>query len=212
MTVKRRRLSLCLFLLLLSGCAIFKQCAYEGVKRDQWQQPNRVIASLTLTPGERIADLGAGSGYFTFRLAQAVGPEGIVYAIDVDDDMLALIQKKAKEQRAGNIRTVQAKSDDPRLPENVDLIFTSNTYHHIDDRVVYFKNLQRHLRPGGRVAIIDFDRRAAWLDRLWTHYTPSGFIKSDMQQAGYVLQQEFDFLERQSFLIFTPAARSRRAG
>jgi len=203
--------ALCL-LLLLAGCATLKQCAYEGVNRDQWQHPDRVIAALKIAPGARVTDLGAGSGYFTFRLAHAVGAEGVVYAVDVDQDMIALVQAKATEQNAGNIRTVQAKSDDPQLPENVDLVFTSNTYHHIDGRVVYFKNLQRHLRPGARVAIIDFDRRAAWLDRLWTHYTPSSFIKSDMQQAGYLLAQEFDFLDRQSFLIFTPLAQAPRAG
>jgi arsenite methyltransferase len=89
------------------------------------------------------------------------------------------------------------------LPKTgVDLIFTSNTYHHIDNRVAYFANLRRYLRPGGSVAIIDFDRRA-WLEGLLRHYTPSEFIKREMEQAGYTLQQEFDFLDRQSFLVFT---------
>lgn len=211
MTVKRHHFYFCLIALLLTGCAALKQCAYEGISRDRWQQPDKVVAALGLKPGERVADLGAGSGYFTFRLAQAVGSGGTVYAVDVDDDMIALVQKQAKEKNAGNVRVVPAKREDPQLPERVDLVFTSNTYHHIDDRVVYFKNLQNHLRPGGRVAIIDFDRRAAWLDRLWTHYTPSGFIKSDMQQAGYALLQEFDFLERQSFLIFAPVSSAPRA-
>lgn len=211
MTVRRHNFYYCLVVLLLSGCAALKQCAYEGVNRDRWQQPDKVVAALGLKSGDRVADLGAGSGYFTFRLAQAVGSQGTVYAVDVDDDMIALIQEQAQEKNAGNVRTVAAKSDDPRLPEKVDLVFTSNTYHHIADRVVYFKNLQNHLRPGGRVAIIDFDRRAAWLDRLWTHYTPSSFIKSDMHQAGYALLQEFDFLERQSFLIFAPISSALRA-
>lgn len=206
MTVKRHHfLCFSLLALLLASCAALKQCAYEGVNRDQWQQPDKVIAALALKVGDRVADLGAGSGYFTFRLAQAVGAQGVVYAVDVDDDMIAWVQKKAQERRAANVRAVQAKNDDPQLPDNVDLIFTANTYHHIDDRVAYFRSLQKYLRPGGRVAIIDFDRRAAWLDRLWTHYTPSAFIKSDMHQAGYALRQEFDFLERQSFSIFAPA-------
>lgn len=206
MTVKRHHFLCITFLaLLLASCAALKQCAYEGVNRDQWQQPDRVLSALALKTGDRVADLGAGSGYFTFRLAQAVGAQGVVYAVDVDDDMIALVQTKAQKQRAANVRALPAKNDDPQLPDNVDLVFTSNTYHHIEDRVVYFRNLQKYLRPGGRIAIIDFDRRAAWLDRLWTHYTPSGFIKSDMHQAGYALRQEFDFLERQSFLIFAPA-------
>lgn len=206
MTVKRHHfLCFSLLALLLASCAALKQCAYEGVNRDHWQQPAKVIEALSLKAGDRVADLGAGSGYFTFRLSQAVGAQGVVYAVDVDADMIALVQRKAQEQHAANVRAVPAKNDNPQLPDSVDLIFTSNTYHHIADRVVYFKSLQKYLRPGGRVAIIDFDRRAAWLDRLWTHYTPSSFIKSDMHQAGYALRQEFDFLERQSFLIFAPA-------
>jgi SAM-dependent methyltransferase len=83
----------------------------------------------------------------------------------------------------------------------VDLIFTSNTYHHIENRVAYFAGLRKYLRPGGRVAIIEYDRRS-WIVGLLRHYTPSEFIKREMEQAGYTLSQEFDFLDRQSFLIF----------
>jgi arsenite methyltransferase len=190
------------FALLLTGCARLKQCAYEGVNRDDWQQPQRVIAALKIQPGAIVADLGSGGGYFTFRLAEAAGPTGKVYAVDVDQDMVDLIKKSAKEKSAGNIEAVLAKPDNPMLPKpGADLIFTSNTYHHIDHRVAYFANLRQYLRPGGSIAIIDFDRRA-WLEGLLRHYTPSEFIKREMEQAGYALQQEYDFLDRQSFLIF----------
>jgi ubiquinone/menaquinone biosynthesis C-methylase UbiE len=189
--------------LFLAGCARLKQCAYEGVNRDDWQQPQKVIAALKIQPGAIVADLGSGGGYFTFRLAEAAGPTGKVYAVDVDQDMVDLIAKTAKEKAAGNIEPILAKANDPRLPKTgVDLIFTSNTYHHIDNRVAYFANLRQYLRPGGSVAIIDFDRRA-WLEGLLRHYTPSEFIKREMEQAGYTLRQEYDFLDRQSFLIFT---------
>ena len=101
-----------------------------------------------------------------------------------------------------NVETILAKSDDPMLPKaGVDWIFTSNTYHHIDNRVAYFANLRKYLRPGGRIAVIDYDRRA-WLEGLLRHYTPTEFIKREMDQAGYVLRQELDVLDRQSFLIF----------
>jgi arsenite methyltransferase len=147
--------------------------------------------------------LGSGGGYFTFRLAEAVGPAGKVYAVDIDRGMVDLIGKRVKQETASNIETVLATPDDPLLPKTgVDLIFTSNTYHHIDKRIGYFANLRRYLRPGGRVAIIDFDRRS-WFVGLFRHYTPREFIKPEMEQAGYSLQQELDFLERQSFLIFT---------
>jgi len=192
-----------LFFLLLSGCALLKQCAYEGISRERWQQPDRVIAELKLHPGDLVADLGAGGGYFTFRLAQVVGPQGTVYAVDIDPDMIDLIQKNARERNAANVVTVAARADDPLLPAPVDLIFTVDTFHHFENRVEYLKGLKKYLRPSGRIAIIDFDRRA-WIEGLWHHYTPSDFIKREMEQAGYSLAQEFTFLERQSFLIFAP--------
>ena len=204
MVVRPHKLLVLIIACLLAGCATLKQCAYEGVSRDQWQQPDQVIASLALRQGDRVADLGAGSGYFTFRLAQSVGPQGVVYAVDVDDDMIELLQKKIQERGVGNVVTVRAQYDDPLLPaDGVDVIFTVDTYHHFDDRVGYLKKLRRYLRPGGRIAVIDFDRRA-WFEGLWHHYTPKDFIKREMEQAGYVLQREYDFLDRQSFLIFTP--------
>jgi arsenite methyltransferase len=193
-----------LILLLLAGCARLKRCAYEGFDRDRWQQPDQVIQSLQIRSGERVADLGSGSGYFTFSLARAVGTEGAVYAVDVDKDMNNLVAERAKREGIGNVEVILAKPDDPLLPPaGVDLIFTSNTYHHIDNRVNYFVNLRKYIRPNGRVAVIDFDRRG-WLQGLWQHYTPSEFIKREMEQAGYQLQREFNFLDRQSFLIFQP--------
>ena len=115
-----------------------------------------------------------------------------------------LVAQQAKKDGVGNVEVILAKPDDPLLPSSgVDLIFTSNTYHHIDNRVSYLTNLRKYLRPNGRIAIIEFDRRG-WLDGLWQHYTPSEFIKREMEQAGYKLQNEFNFLDRQSFLIFAP--------
>jgi arsenite methyltransferase len=194
---------LTLIALLIAGCARLKQFAYEGFNRDSWQQPDKVIAALNLHPGEIVADLGSGGGYFTFKLAKAVAPSGKVYAVDVDKDMIELISKRLKEESGNNVETILATPTDPRLPQTgVDLIFTVNTYHHIADRSAYFANARKYLRPGGRIAIIDLDRRA-WLEGLLGHYTPSETIKREMEQAGYTLQQQLDFLDRQSFLIFS---------
>ena len=193
---------LTLIALLIASCARLKQFAYEGFNRDSWQQPDKVIAALNLHPGAVVADLGSGGGYFTFKLARAVAPSGKVYAVDVDKDMIELIAKRLKEESGNNVETILATATDPLLPQTgVDLIFTVNTYHHIADRVAYFANARKYLRPGGRIAIIDLDRRA-WLEGLLGHYTTSETIKREMEQAGYTLQQELDFLDRQSFLIF----------
>ena len=186
--------------LLLSGCGALKRCAYEGFERDRWQQPERVVADLALAPGARVADLGAGGGYFTFRLARAVGPAGLVYAVDVDASMVDFLTEEAAEQKLDNVRPVLAGSDDPRLPERVDLVFTSNTYHHLESRAAYFSALrERSLAAGGRVAIVEYRPDAT------SHATARETIEEEMAEAGFRLAKSFDYLERQHFLVFEVA-------
>jgi len=184
----------------LASCSAFKRCAYEGFgRRDAWQQPDRVVATLAIEPGARVADLGAGSGYFAFRLADAVGGDGVVYAVDVDPEMLEHLQDEASERGYANLRTVQAESADPKLPDGgIDLVFTANTYHHLEDRVAYFRGLRTDLAPGGRVAILDYDEPAF----LGGHYTGKGEIVRELGEAGYRLLADHDFIDRQSFLVF----------
>lgn len=190
----------------LAGCSSLKRFAYEGFGRDEWQQPARVVEALEIEPGDRVADLGAGGGYFTFRLADAVGPEGVVYAVDVDPDMTALLRERAADEGYANVRVVDAAPDDPRLPAGaVDLVFTSNTYHHIPDRVAYFARLEEVLAPGGRVAIVEL-RDEGFFAGLFGHATNEEKIRREMEAAGYRLTAQHDFLERQSFLIFAPAS------
>ena len=188
---------------LVTGCTALKQCAYEGFSRDEWQQPDQIIQSLRIQPGSVIADLGSGSGYFTLRLAKAAGSTGKVYAVDVDGAMNEALRERAKREQADNVVVVLAKPSQPNIPEPVDLIFTSNTYHHFDNRLAYFAALIEYLRPSGRLAVIEFDQ-TGWLDGLWGHSTPKESIKRELEQAGYELQNDFDFLERQSFLVFAP--------
>jgi ubiquinone/menaquinone biosynthesis C-methylase UbiE len=169
--------------------------------RDSWQQPKAVIQSLNISPGALVADLGAGGGYFTFGLAEAVGPEGRVYAVDIDRDDLEYIARYAREKRIANVEVVQAVEDDPRLPEqSTDLIFTCNTAHHLSDRAAYFRSAVRYLRPHGRVAIIDYTPTGfAW---LFGHATAKEVIRQEMETAGYRLIEEFDYLSKQHFQVF----------
>lgn len=188
-------------LLLLAGCGAVKRCAYEGFRRDRWQQPERVVADLALAPGAKVADLGAGGGYFTFRLARAVGPEGRVYAVDVDEGMNEHVAEEAVEEGLANVATVLAAADDPKLPEPVDLLFTSNTYHHLEEREAYFRGVrERYLAPGGRVAIVEFRPEKT------SHATSRETIEAEMTAAGYTLVKAHDYLERQHFLVFSPEA------
>jgi ubiquinone/menaquinone biosynthesis C-methylase UbiE len=193
---------------LLLGCGSWKRFAYEGGDRDAWQQPDRVIASLGLRPGDRVADIGAGSGYFTLPLARAVGPSGRVHAVDVDEEMNEYLRKRVREAGLENVEVTLGRYEDPLLPAGeIDLIFTSNTYHHIEERPAYFRGILDDLAPGGRVAILDYDGRKGWFVRLVGHYTPKQEILREMEEAGYRLADDADFLDRQSFLIFTAPPR-----
>lgn len=200
-------------LLFATGCATLKKCAYEGYGRDESQQPERVVEALDIAPGDRVADLGSGSGYFTFRLADAVGANGTVYAVDVDPDMTEMVRAAARERGVKNVEIVLASPDDPKLAAGtIDLVFTSNTYHHIEDRVSYFARLQRALSPKGRVAILDYGEDANWFARWFGHNTPSGTVESEMKQAGYRIVAAPDFLSEQTFHVFAPAKPAAGTG
>lgn len=205
----RRLVSVLSLLLVVSGagCTAFKRLAYEGFSRDTWQQPEHVIQELGIQPGAQVADLGAGSGYFTFRLADAVGPTGRVYAVDIDSAMLKYLSAQVDERGYKNVEMILAAPDDPRLPEGgVDLIFTCDTYHHLENRVAYFSRAARYLRPGGRVVVVDFNERW-WLTRLIGHWSAADSVRREMESAGYRLDREDHFIERQDFLVFSRAGQ-----
>jgi arsenite methyltransferase len=191
---------------LLGGCGSCKRLAYEGFARDRWQQPERVIAALGIGPGDRVADLGSGSGYFTVRLARAVGPDGKVYAVDVDEEMNEHLRQRLAQEEIANVDVILGRFEDPLLPDGgVDLVLTVDTYHHLEDRPAYFRNLRRDLAPGGRVAVIDYDGRKGWYMRLMGHITPRDVLLREMAEAGYEAAEELDFIDRQSFVIFSPS-------
>ena len=189
-------------LFVFAGCGGITRSFYNSPWRARWQQPERVVQTLAIQPGAQVADLGAGGGYFTFRLANAVGPTGKVYAVDIDKGNLDYIARRAQEQGYSNVETVLAKYDDPLLPKGgIDLIFTCNTYHHLQNRADYFKSAARYLKPEGRVAIIDLTG-TDWIHRLFGHWTPKETTRDELQAAGYSLTGDFDFLQRQTFQVF----------
>jgi ubiquinone/menaquinone biosynthesis C-methylase UbiE len=174
--------------------------------RASWQLPNRVIDALGIEPGTRAADIGAGEGYFTFPLADAVGSGGSVYAVDVDDGVVRDLREAVESRGYDNVEVVLASVDDPNLPDGaIDVVFFCNVYHHIDDRIAYFDALRQDLKPGGRVAIIEVSDRLPirWLSPPG-HSTPRAQLRREMESAGYRLVESFDFLPVQDFVILAP--------
>ena len=183
-----------------------KRFLYEGFGRDRWQQPDRVIAALGLEPGNIVADLGSGTGYFTFRFARAVNPSGRVFAVDTDTQLLAAISEKARASGL-NVQTIVTDENAGsrlELPSPVDVIFLSNVYHHLPAQAPYFAAARSQLTPGGRVAILE-SRPEGFFARLFGHSTDPVVIRRAMGEAGYELAATHDFLERRSFQIFRRA-------
>lgn len=183
--------------------ASLKSFAYSGFRRGRWQDPDRVIEALALGAGSRVADLGAGGGYFTFRLSRAVGADGVVYAIDTDPDMVRHIADRATRHRQRNVVTVSVEpGGPPALPESVDLVLLVDVFHHLDDARAAAAALAGQLRPGGRVAVIEAIPK--W--SRFGHATEPGRIRSVMAEAGYSLQHQHTFLPQQSFQVFIPTS------
>jgi ubiquinone/menaquinone biosynthesis C-methylase UbiE len=174
--------------------------SFDDPARDQWQMPDRVITALGLGRGNTVADIGAGTGYFSVRLARAVA-SGTVYAVDVEHAMLDYIRKRAAAERLSNVVPVHASSASPNLPKPVDLVLIVDTYHHLPDRASYFASLRKSLVPGGRVAIVDFRKSSPEGPPPEFRFEAEQII-DEMKEAGYTLDARHDFLPRQHFLIF----------
>jgi predicted methyltransferase len=176
---------------------------FDDPKRDAWQKPHEVIQALALKPDAVIADIGSGTGYFSMRFAHMV-PKGKVYGVDTEPDMVKYLAERAKREGTGNVIAVAGAPGDPRLPEKVDLIVLVDVYHHVDNREQYFGKLRESLKPGGRVAVIDFRMESPEGPPKAARISPAK-VKAELKQAGYALEREHGFLPNQYFLVFRPA-------
>jgi ubiquinone/menaquinone biosynthesis C-methylase UbiE len=174
--------------------------SFDDPARDAWQMPARVVDALKLSEDASVADIGAGTGYFSVRLAKVV-PRGTVYAVDIEPKMLEHIRKRADGLALANLVTVQGDSVGPRLPKAVDLALVVDTYHHIPNRVAYFKGLAKVLTANGRLAIIDFRKDAPDGPPPQFRFEAAQII-DEMTKAGYRLDVDHGFLPRQHFLVF----------
>jgi SAM-dependent methyltransferase len=179
----------------------------ERESRDTVQKPTEIMAALGLRPGERVADIGAGSGYFTLRIAQAVGDRGKVWALDIRQEMLDHIAGRLAEAQLANVELKLVPPDDPLLPAGgIDTVLMVDTIHYVQDRTAYARKLRAALAPGGRVVVIDF-RYDPTAQREFApppeQQVPQATLESEFATAGLGVERAYDFLPEQYFLVFT---------
>ncbi|MBI4442234.1 MAG: methyltransferase domain-containing protein [Acidobacteria bacterium] len=175
----------------------------EDPERDAYQKPHEVVTALKLKVGDVVADIGAGSGYFAFRLAQHVGEQGRVYAVDISPDMIRYMNRRNRDLGLKNLFTVLSDPDDPLLPNaSVNLIFLCEVWHHIENQDKYLAEIRRILKPGGRVAMIDFQKKELPVGPPAEMKIAREDLLRQMQAGGFQLVQEHTFLPYQYFLVF----------
>jgi FkbM family methyltransferase len=173
---------------------------FDDPERDKWQKPDQIIAALSLKPTDRVADIGAGTGYLAVRLARHL-PAGTVYAVDVEQKMVDHLAERAKAHGIGNLQAVTGAATSANLPEKVDVVVLLNVYHHISGRPEYFKRLQSSLKPGSRVAIVEF-RPESPIGAPKHLRLSAKQIETEMTAAGYRPAGLHDFLPYQNFMVF----------
>jgi SAM-dependent methyltransferase len=173
---------------------------FDDPGRDAWQKPDEILDALDLQRTSYVADLGAGTGYFSARIAKRV-PQGKVFAIDVEPDMLRYLRERAQREHLDVLVPVLGSVASANLHEPVDLVLIVDTYHHIDNRVAYFAKLREWLRPGGRLAVVDFKAASPSGPPPQYRISPE-CLTSEVDAAGCSLAASHSFLPRQYFLIF----------
>lgn len=175
---------------------------FEDPERDAWQKPAEVVKKMQLKPGDIVADIGAGTGYFTRRFAVAVGPGGKAVGLDIEKSMVDYMNEDAGKLGLGNYKARVVRTDDPELePQSVDVIFLCNTYHHIENRIEYFKKVSKSLKPGGRIISVDFYKDIDFGPPR-DHKLAKDVVLGEMKEAGYRLIASHDILPYQYFLEF----------
>src|SRR5580692_5216051 len=174
---------------------------FDAPGRDERLQINRVMDMLGIEPGKNVADIGAGSGWFTVRAARRVTGSGAVYAVDINSEAIQYIAQRAKKEQLQNIKTILSKPDDPQLPANgIDAVLLLKTYHEVAHPVLLLRNLRSSLKPGAKIGIIDRNGNGE------NHGVNKDVIVREAAQAGYELRDTQDFVKADDmdyFLIFT---------
>lgn len=179
--------------------------ALENDNRDQWQKPAQVVEALELEPGSVVADIGTGSGYWVPYLSQTIGPAGKLYAVDIQQEMLAFVERKVNELRLTNVTTVLSHENDTRLEAgSVDLALLVDVYYELRSPRALMSNIRKILKPKGRLAIIDFDagKESPGVGPPRRYRVPEQRLVKEVQSVGFELAERHSFLPHQYFLVF----------
>jgi cyclopropane fatty-acyl-phospholipid synthase-like methyltransferase len=179
-------------------------CA-AGTRRDRLQDPDAVLAVLDLRPGMVVGDLGPGGGHFTLRLARAVAPDGVVYALDASQSTLDDLSEEAEGRGIATLRPITVRRDRLEIPQPVDLLFVSATYHHLPQRTRYFAEARAHLRRGARVAILESRREGLLARWLAPHASAPREVLRELTGAGYRLVATHDVVRGYWYALFEVA-------
>lgn len=176
----------------------------DDPRRIEWQMPEKVVDHLLVRKGDAVADIGAGTGYFSLLFSKRVGTAGKVYAVDVDERMVDLVARRAKKEGLKNVRSILSTPTDPLLPTlALDLVFVCDTYLFFEDRQGYLARLRNSLKTNGRLAIVSFNMRADIPGAPPRHKMVSrDQTVREAEQAGFALEAEYFFLPYQDFLVF----------
>jgi predicted methyltransferase len=212
MMTRRLRLGVAPLLVALTAATVMAQhtrlfrpedlSELEAPDRDEWQQPGKIMDIMGIGEASVVADLGAGSGWFTIRLANRVGPNGRVYAEDVQKPMIQAIKVRVDRLGLKNVETVLGIDTDPRLPKPVDAVLMVDAYHEAEEPVALLTNLVKSLKPMGRIGIVDFKKDGGGPGPAMEQRVDPEDVIRDAQAAGLVLRSRETFLKYQYMLVF----------
>lgn len=184
----------------------------QAPDREQWQKPDLIMDALLIAEGSVVADLGAGGGWFTVRLARRVGPNGLVYGEDIQPEMIEAIARRVQEEGLQNVTTVLGTATDPRLPSKVDAVLIVDVYHEMDDPVTVLKNVRTSLKPQGRIGVVGYNPGGGGPGPAPEERVDPQTVIDDAEQAGLYLTRREPVPPFQFLLVFAPVPETAPAG
>lgn len=161
--------------------------AFDDPSRDEWQKPDELIKSLNLTKNAVVGDLGAGTGYFSLRIAKMY-PQSTVYAVDNEKEMVQYLQQRASKENLPNLKPILSQDDGFDLDKKLDILLIVNTYHHLPQREKYFQKIKQQLKPGGQVVVVDFLPESPLGPPQKFRFQPP-FIQKELAASGYSIDK-----------------------